>query len=295
MASENYRYKPGGALLTTTVVLLAAGFFLHLVQIPVSGWALSVYQRAEARAIEVGDPLIDEANLMDLVAAGLAIVHFLVLLATAACSLSLIYRAGANANLLSSGLTYSAGWGPGSFFVPFANLVWPYQGMAEYFRASRPRSEGGQPERWRRNATPGFVGLWWGLYLIGSLFGNVALRLSESAEGREDFAMEKTACWLSIVEALFGLGTTATAIWMFRTLFDWQSRRREEMRTERQAGGEVGRTADGGFRLDATCRECGEPVSGDPTECGMCGARRPARRVLDEAPPSDPVPAPPPD
>ena len=30
--------------------------------------------------------------------------------------------------------------------------------------------------------------------------------------------------------------------------------------------------------LGETCRVCGEPVSGDPTESGMCGSRRPAHR-----------------
>lgn len=61
------------------------------------------------------------------------------LLALIACFILVgrwIYLTNANAHLLSDDMTISPAWSVGWFFVPFANLVKPYQGVKETWRAS---------------------------------------------------------------------------------------------------------------------------------------------------------------
>jgi len=83
-----------------------------------------------------------------------------------------IYRASANAHALSADMTIRPGWAVGWFFVPFANLVMPYQAMKETWRESHEAAG-----RYEEAQSP-IVGWWWGLWIcgnvlarLGSLFG----------------------------------------------------------------------------------------------------------------------------
>ena len=280
--SSKYRYKPGGLLLPIVVGLLAVVAALHAVSVPLSAWTWTVYDRVE-RAVDadggVDDALFAESESNDLANIGMAVLYTPTYLLTAVCFLCLVYRVGANAHRLAPGVETAAGWAVGWYFVPFANLFKPYQAMAEYFRASRPRAEGGTPADWKEADVPGLLGVWWGLWLVGGVLSQASVRVSLAGADRDDYAMEKLSCLLDVAASAVGIGASLTAIWMFRTAFRWQAARRTERRAERDENPEaVGATADGRFLLAESCRECGEPVSGDPTECGMCGARRPARR-----------------
>ncbi|MFH5802752.1 DUF4328 domain-containing protein [Alienimonas sp. DA493] len=280
MARKNYQYRSGGLLLTAVVALLAFGAAVDVVLIPLNLWEVSIYERAESPDVAQDFALQADADSMSVAVGAAAILAVLIFLVTAICFLCLTYRAGANAHTLAPRVQYAAGWAVGWYFVPFLNLVRPYQAMAEYFRASRPRSEGGVPEHWQDNRVPGLLRVWWGLWLLGGVLGQVSARMAMQEPGVGDFSMAKTACYLSIGESLIGVASAATAIWMFRTLFHWQSERRQEKRSEPDVGE--------GRDLAATCRECGEalPVGADepvadPDRCPMCGAEHPARR--DEA------------
>jgi len=87
-----------------------------------------------------------------------------------------IYRANANAHALSSGMTIRPGWAVGWFFVPFANLVMPYQAMKETWRESHEAA--GLLEE----AQSPIVGWWWGLWIAG----NVLARLGFMFGARTD-------------------------------------------------------------------------------------------------------------
>ena len=83
-----------------------------------------------------------------------------------------IYRASANAHTLSDEMTISPGWAVGWYFVPFANLVKPYQAMREIWMASHFRGN------WHGEPTPGLLVGWWSLWIVTNILGNLSLRFS---------------------------------------------------------------------------------------------------------------------
>jgi len=83
-----------------------------------------------------------------------------------------IYRASANAHAISDEMTISPGWAVGWYFVPFMNLVRPYQGMREVWLASHYRGN------WHGEPAPSLLGWWWGLWIVTNILSNVSFRLS---------------------------------------------------------------------------------------------------------------------
>ncbi len=88
-----------------------------------------------------------------------------------------IYRTNANAHLLSGDMTITPGWAIGWYFVPFANLVKPYQGMKETWLASH--EAGGLHEETETALLP----WWWGLWLVTNILGNISMQITLRADG----------------------------------------------------------------------------------------------------------------
>ncbi len=71
-----------------------------------------------------------------------------------------IYRAHDNLTQFGlTGLEFTPGWSVGWFFVPFANLVKPYEAMRELW--SRSLSN--------RLHAAALLPLWWGCFLVGGI------------------------------------------------------------------------------------------------------------------------------
>ena len=103
-------------------------------------------------------------------------IEFLVLIACVFVVGRWIYRASVNAHALGAEMTFTPGWAVGWYFVPFANLVKPFQAMREIWQASH-ESSGGYEER-----VP-ILGVWWGLWITTNILSNVAWRLGELGVG----------------------------------------------------------------------------------------------------------------
>jgi len=82
-----------------------------------------------------------------------------------------IYRASANAHAITDEMIISPGWAVGWYFVPFANLVKPFQAMKEIWLASHRAGAGYEP---RGSA---ILGWWWGLWLLSNMLGNASFRM----------------------------------------------------------------------------------------------------------------------
>jgi hypothetical protein len=104
------------------------------------------------------------------------ILNLLVFIASAVVISMWIHRAHANlfaANL--DGLEYTPGWSVGWFFVPFANLVKPYQAMRELYNRSHGLDD-------RHSApSPSELIIWWVCYLAGNIAGNISFRLDDGS------------------------------------------------------------------------------------------------------------------
>jgi hypothetical protein len=69
------------------------------------------------------------------------------------------------------GLAYTPGWAVGWWFVPFVNLVKPYQTVRELWAAS------GGGEGWVRGRTWPVLGWWWAAWIVGGVLGQISVAL----------------------------------------------------------------------------------------------------------------------
>lgn len=105
------------------------------------------------------------------------ILHLLLYVPTIVFFLVWLHRAYKNlAALRASYLEYTPGWAVGWWFVPFANLVKPYQVMSELWSASDPDFDPDAQFVSNTIGAPAFVGAWWALFIIS----NVSLRISDA-------------------------------------------------------------------------------------------------------------------
>ncbi len=107
----------------------------------------------------------------------------------------------------------SLGWAAGGYFIPFANLYIPYQIMREIAEAADPADLG--VEFGERRSIP--VGLWWALWILMSVGGRIASRMSPEAGG------ESLAVGLFFLGVLaVTLGATAAAFVVVRRVDEGQ-------------------------------------------------------------------------
>lgn len=120
--------------------------------------------------IDNSDNLVASTVYAELALYVLAAVAFLVWL----------HRVVSNSHGLGErGLRFTPGWAVGWWFIPFANLVRPAQVMSETWRASDPRRVRSDV-RTRSQVSVALVGLWWALFLLGSVIGRFAATGSNS-------------------------------------------------------------------------------------------------------------------
>jgi uncharacterized protein DUF4328 len=152
-----------------------------------------------------------EANAFDSTVALGGLAQFVLLVGTAIAFLAWLSRIVENIPRLGGGQPLASpraaiGW----WFVPFANLVQPFRIVADAYRRLAPAKPA--PGLW-------LVTLWWLLWVVGNLVGNVALRvvLQENptiADLRREFLAYAVSDVLTAVAA-------ALAVVMVRRMQRW--------------------------------------------------------------------------
>ena len=90
-----------------------------------------------------------------------------------------LYRGYTNLpSLRSDNMEFSPGWAVGWWFVPFANLVKPFQAVRTLWSESDPDfdPEMGFLSRTAASA-PGFMAFWWAAWLLSNFAANISGRL----------------------------------------------------------------------------------------------------------------------
>lgn len=91
-----------------------------------------------------------------------------------------IHRAYKNLSALgATGLKYSTGWAVGGFFVPFLNLVRPFQVVTEIWKGSDPSSPGGAA--WETSPSSPTIAQWWSGYLASAAIGWLSFNYARGA------------------------------------------------------------------------------------------------------------------
>ena len=110
-------------------------------------------------------------------------------------------------DLGTEGLAHSPGWVVGWWFVPFANLVKPFQVTSELYRAAGPEHDGFD---WAMRSAPAFLAAWWAFWLAGNIGGRIEFRLVMNGLGNELLPV------LNVVVGFFSIGATVLAFVVVR-------------------------------------------------------------------------------
>ena len=85
-------------------------------------------------------------------------------------------------SIQSSEVSFQEGWAAGAWFIPFLNLVRPYQIMREIWTGTQRA----MPHRYPDILPATLVGSWWALYLIMNITANISLRMAMGVEDIDD-------------------------------------------------------------------------------------------------------------
>jgi hypothetical protein len=160
-------------LASWTKLSLLAQVVISVVAIVSGAFEIQLLRDFQAGTFDSETDLTDAANANDLRQAIVGGVQALIFITSGVLILMWIYRANFNARRLgASGMEFSPGWAVGWHFVPFANLWKPYQAMKEIWQASA------NPERWEQEDRTWLLPLWWTIWIISNILGNIVFRLA---------------------------------------------------------------------------------------------------------------------
>lgn len=137
-------------------------------------FAISLADMAVVAAEMTGtiDPAASELDLAGSLGALVHVLFALILLVAVVFVAQWIYRAHANLRAAEiDGLSFTPGWAVGWYFIPFANLIKPFQAMRELWNASLALDEGYGSEADPR------LKLWWGAWIGGNILSNIGTRM----------------------------------------------------------------------------------------------------------------------
>jgi len=123
----------------------------------------------------------EDATFNDLREGLIGIISLIVLVVSAITFIQWFRRAYYNLHLKVGHLAFTEGWAAGAWFVPVLNLFRPYQIMRELYVETKESLK-------ENNITPSadlnmaVVGLWWTLWVVSAIAGQVSLRISLNAE-----------------------------------------------------------------------------------------------------------------
>jgi Domain of unknown function (DUF4328) len=148
-----------------------------------------------------------------------ALVYLFVYLATAVVWAMFAYRSCANAHALGAqGMECTPGWAAGWYFVPFANLIKPFQATKEMYQATDPTAD---PNNWRWRPVPAFFGWWWGAWIVSNILGGIIGRLSLSAHP----SMLAFSSALEVIDGLLDVALCVLAVRVVRALAERQEQK----------------------------------------------------------------------
>jgi hypothetical protein len=201
--NQNFNQKPyasGHPRALLTILLLGAGATCTTLSLIVNAtMAGMLWGEADLSApYEFGE------SMTELLYVGVALLQFVVFIATAVAFLLWLHRAYRNLPALgATRLDTTPGWAVAYFFIPFVNLVKPFQVVREIWRESRRGAEGGENFGGvsSRTGTPALIGWWWAFWIIANVVGRVSDRAAVTAGTIEGMLL---ASWITIgSDALF--------------------------------------------------------------------------------------------
>ncbi|MGQ0542804.1 MAG: DUF4328 domain-containing protein [Blastocatellia bacterium] len=124
-------------------------------------------------------------------------------------------------SLKARNLEFSPGWAVGWWFIPFANLIKPYQAMKELWRESDPDYDENLGFLSSNLGVPTFFGFWWALWIISNIAGRIAERASDEPGGGVSSAFP----FIFLVASVLSIAAAGLLILVVRDINERQEER----------------------------------------------------------------------
>lgn len=154
------------------------------------------------------------------------LLYLAIYLVTVVVFLMWQYRVRKNADDIgTTGLRFSPGWVVGWWFVPIMNFFRPYQMMKELWQSNYHNVY--EHSESRNLEVSGLLGWWWGLFLIGGFFGNIA---GGTYLRSDDIDTLIIGDWFDIGSSVILIVAAVFAIVLIREISDFQESKRQAYR-----------------------------------------------------------------
>lgn len=172
--------RPNGHRAKITIILIWIVLALHIASI-ISGYLQYELLQDVSEGTNVS---VETADANDLREQIIAITYVVAMLVSAIWFIMWFRRAYYNLGVLVHDLNYPEGWAAGSWFVPFINLIRPYQIMKEiYTRSKEILFRNGHPEE---TLSQRYLILWWTLWVITSIADRFIAKFAQNAESLDE-------------------------------------------------------------------------------------------------------------
>lgn len=202
VATSAYTYtKDPRALTSFLVVMLWVSLGFEIISILSDFGQMSLldgsFTEAEGAANDSRQGLIGLGYLGVFIVTGIAFLKW-------------IYRANLNCRGFGvEGMKFTPGWSIGYYFIPFLNLVRPYQSMKEIWQVSH------DPRNWKAQSGSALLGWWWALWIFSNVLGQIVFRTSMNANTIEGL---QASTGISIFSGIVYIPLCIVAINLVKTI-----------------------------------------------------------------------------
>jgi hypothetical protein len=168
--TKTYTWLDPSGLAKTVVLWLYIDTATTGLNIATTGLDLATLQRFSPNTAYAASDILPGMEPVTYIVMASSILQVISAIVTGVLMLKWIYRSSRNAHALASGLTITPPWSVGWFFIPFANLVKPYEGVKQAWRASM------DADQRRVTAESPVLKWWWGLWLTSNILANLDFR-----------------------------------------------------------------------------------------------------------------------
>lgn len=183
--------RPNEERAKTAIILIWVILVLEVVSLLSSYFQYDLLQTA-AHGGAISTETAEENDNRETI---IAVVYSLARLVSGITFIMWFRRAYFNLHLRVNKLSHTEGWAAGSWFVPYLNLYRPYQIMKELYEETKKLSLKAEISSNQTFAT-NYLGVWWTLWIIGSIIGQFVFRYSLKAETIEQLTTATTASML---------------------------------------------------------------------------------------------------
>jgi Domain of unknown function (DUF4328) len=211
-------YRSPKTLSSITMFLLGGLFVINLLNMFFSFGEIYFYRDIE---LAPGENMSVWLLLIGLV----GIVQVLVYIATFVFFLVWLFRVYKNLTpLRAPNPEYTPGWAVGWWFIPFANLVKPFQVVREAWLQSDPDFDSNLNFLSNSISAPVFFGFWWGFWLLSNIAGNIVSRIDPEGSGMgQSFAIGY------IISSILTMIASVLAIMVVKSITERQEQRYQNL------------------------------------------------------------------